>query len=203
MILYVLSGLSGYVLGSFPTAYLFLKARSKVDITKSGSGNVGAYNAGVVTGSKRIGIIVGVTDGLKGLAAVLVASFWMNDFWSLSAGLLGAVLGHNYSVWLKFKGGRGLATACGAFFAVGLSYTLVWCTLWAVLKWQRQSVLTSNVIAIIATPVILFAMPSAFLEGLMITNAGADAFRLLALFLSLLLLVSHRDVVREHQEAKE
>lgn len=203
MIWYALSGVGGYVLGSFPTAYIVLRLRSRIDITKSGSRNVGAFNAGHVSGSKRVGIIVGLIDGAKGLAAVLLASALLNDFWSLSAGLLGAVIGHNYSVWLKFRGGRGLATACGGLFAVGLSYTLVWCTLWAVLKWQRLSVLSSNVVAIAATPLILLAMPSSFVERLMITDAGAEWFRLLSLFLSFLLLLSHRDFLNELRSAKE
>ncbi|HLA69676.1 MAG TPA: glycerol-3-phosphate acyltransferase, partial [Bacteroidota bacterium] len=80
MLPYFLSFLSGYLVGSFPTGYLLVKQQSNIDITKSGSGNVGAYNAGVVTGSTRMGIAVGITDGLKGAIAVTLAALWTPDF---------------------------------------------------------------------------------------------------------------------------
>jgi glycerol-3-phosphate acyltransferase PlsY len=113
---YILSALGGYVLGSIPLGYLLVKHRARVDIRTSGSGNVGAYNAGVVTGSTMLGITVGILDGSKGLAAVLGAWFVFGSFWPAAIALLASVLGHIAPVWLRWKGGRGLATACGGFF---------------------------------------------------------------------------------------
>ncbi len=200
MIPYITSALGGYVLGSIPLGYLFVKYRSRVDIRTSGSGNVGAYNAGVVTGSTVVGIGVGLLDGAKGLAAVLAAWLVFGSFWPAAIALLGSVIGHIVPVWLRWKGGRGLATACGGLFAVGLGFTIVWCTLWAVCKWQKLSILTSNAVATIATPIILVLIPSESVAAVMTTQTSAHEFRVLAFCLSIVLLLSHRDALKEFRE---
>lgn len=202
MIPYILGALGGYVLGSIPLGYLLVKFRSRVDIRTTGSGNVGAYNAGVVTGSSAVGIAVGLLDASKGLAATLGAWLVFDAFWPVALALLGSVAGHVFPVWLRWKGGRGLATACGAFFAVGLAFTIVWCTIWAVCKWQKLSILTSNVVAIIATPIILALLPSNTVALVMTSETSPSEFRILAFCLAGVLLVSHRDVLKEFREER-
>jgi glycerol-3-phosphate acyltransferase PlsY len=199
---YIVSALGGYVLGSIPLGYLLVKFRSRVDIRTSGSGNVGAYNAGVVTGSNAVGIAVGLLDASKGLAATLGAWLVFGTFWPVALALLGSVIGHIFPVWLGWKGGRGLATACGAFFAVGLAFTIVWCTIWAVCKWQKLSILTSNVVAIIATPIILTLLPANTVALVMTSESTPSDFRILAFCLAGVLLVSHRDVLKEFREER-
>lgn len=193
MLPYLLSFFGGYLVGSFPTGYLLVKRKSEIDITKAGSGNVGAFNASVVTGSRLTGIMVGLIDGFKGLVVVAALQFLTKGFWLPACGLIAAILGHNYPVWLKFKGGRGLATACGGLFGIGLSYILVWCTIWAIMKWQRQTILGANLIATLVTPVVLVLVPATSLESLMILSGTADQFRLFALILSAVFVVSHVD----------
>lgn len=200
MVPYVFSLLGGYLVGSIPIGYLLVKYRSRLDLRDSGSRNVGALNAGVVSGSKSLGITVGVLDGVKGLAAVTASWLITGSFWISAVALIGAVVGHNYPVWLKFKGGRGLATACGGLFAVGIGYTIVWCTLWSVLKWQRQSILRSNVIATLATPAILFLLPVQALSFLMVLPAEPAEYRIFCVCLSVVLLLSHVDAFKEVQE---
>jgi len=202
LIPYFVSALGGYLLGSIPLGYLLVKYRSSVDIRASGSGNVGAYNAGVVTGSTFVGIAVGFLDGAKGLSAVLAAWFVFGSFWPAAIALLGSVIGHIAPVWLRWKGGRGLATACGGLFAVGLGFIIVWCTLWAVCKWQKLSILTSNVIATIATPVILVLMPSGLMSAVMTMETTPAEYRILAFCLTAALLVSHRDALKEFREER-
>ena len=202
MLPYFLSFLSGYLVGSFPTGYLLVKQQSNIDITKSGSGNVGAYNAGVVTGSTRMGIAVGITDGLKGAIAVKLAALWTPDFLGLAAGLLASVVGHNYPVWLRFTGGRGLAPACGGLLLLATGYVIVWCTIWAVLKWQKQTILASNLLATLATPVVLLLLPEASLEALVFVSGTATNIRWLALAMSVILLLSHRDAFAELKQKK-
>lgn len=197
---YIISALGGYVLGSIPLGYLLVKLRSRVDIRNSGSGNVGAYNAGVVTGSSAVGVAVGLLDASKGLAATVGAWMAFGEFWPVAIALLGSVAGHIFPVWLRWKGGRGLATACGAFFAVGLAFTIVWCTIWAVCKWQKLSILTSNVVAIVATPIVLALLPSNTIAMTMTSDASPSDFRILAFCLAGVLLVSHRDVLKEFRE---
>ncbi|MEX1138476.1 MAG: glycerol-3-phosphate acyltransferase [Bacteroidota bacterium] len=200
---YILSALGGYILGSIPLGYLLVKFRARVDIRTSGSGNVGAYNAGVVTGSTAVGIAVGLLDAGKGLAATIGAWLLFGTFWPVALALLGSVIGHIAPVWLRWKGGRGLATACGGFFAVGLGFIIVWCTLWAACKWQKLSIVTSNVIATVATPIVLVLMPSGVVETVTTSQTSSDEFRILAFCLSAVLLWSHRDVLKEFREERE
>lgn len=200
MIPYILSAFGGYALGSVPLGYLFVRYRSRVDIRTSGSGNVGAFNAGTVTGSTGVGIAVGLLDAGKGLAATIAAWLVFDDVWAVGLALLGSVIGHITPVWLRWRGGRGLATACGGLFAVGLAFTIVWCTLWAVCKWQKLSILTSNVVAIIATPIILALLPSSTVAFVMTSETSPSEFRVLAFCLAGVLLVSHRDAMKEFRE---
>ena len=101
--------LGGYLIGSIPFAFLLVKRSSKIDIRQAGSGNVGSFNAFLVTRSKTLGVLVGVLDGIKGLVAVLLAGYLVGSLLSIQAfSLFGAIVGHNYPLWLKFKGGGDL-----------------------------------------------------------------------------------------------
>ena len=110
--LIVLALVIGYLLGSIPSAYLIARLVKGVDIRKVGGGNVGAVNV-----IREVGFLPGlgvfVADMAKGALAVLIAQ-WLGIhlYWVFAAGFL-AVAGHNWPVWLKFKGGQGLATTMG------------------------------------------------------------------------------------------
>ena len=120
-----------YFLGSLPTGYLAGRARG-IDIRKEGSGNIGATNVLRVLGP-TLGILVLLIDLAKGVAACYVA-IWIPRLWGGSGselganrelilmlvGGLGAVLGHSFTCWLGFKGGKGVATTSGVFLAVAL-----------------------------------------------------------------------------------
>ena len=189
---------ASYLVGSIPTAYLFVRHKAGVDIRKAGSGNVGAYNTYDVTQSRASGVIVGLLDALKGFIVTAVLVWGLRSpVELLAAGFLGVVVGHNYPVWLKFKGGRGLATAAGGFFAIGVMYTLVWCALWIVVYKIRKDIHTGNLFAIIVTPILVTAMPAVWLNALMISDVPPDFFKFIGMALSGLLLLSHLDVVKE------
>ena len=103
-----------YLVGSFPTAYIILKKRHDKDITTEGTGNVGAMNSFDVTGSKTTGIIVFVIDFLKGAIPAFVFGYiFQFPIQYIILPMIFIIIGHNYSVWLKLKGGRGLATSAG------------------------------------------------------------------------------------------
>lgn len=104
----------GYLAGSIPTGYLLAKRLKGVDIRKTGSGNVGATNAGRVLG-KEWAIIIAVFDMLKGGIIVLIASRFTSSAVTLALTGAMAVVGHSYPVWLNFKGGKGVATTFGVF----------------------------------------------------------------------------------------
>ncbi len=106
----------GYFLGSIPSGYLLVKTTAGADIRTVGSGNIGATN--VYRKSRWAGILTLLLDGGKGYLAVLIAG-WMGgspEWQSIAA--VSAILGHLYTVWLRFKGGKGVATGCGAFLAL-------------------------------------------------------------------------------------
>lgn len=188
---YILFFLGGYLVGSLPTAYILVRIRSKIDIRGEGSGNVGGYNTFIVTGSKWLGVVVGVVDALKGAAAVALAMYFADNFWLIGISLLGAIIGHNYPVWLKFKGGRGLATAGGGLLLIGLGYGVVWCFLWLALKLQGREILTSNVFAILLAPLAVLLLPKDIIQFLMTSDAPVEQYRTFSIILSLLLLLSH------------
>ena len=185
-------------MGSIPTAFLILKLKSGIDIRNAGSGNVGGFNAFVVTGSKYTGVLVGVLDGVKGFAAAGIAGPVLGgDFWIQAAAMSGAVVGHIYPVWLKFKGGRGLATAAGAFFTIGVSYTVVWCLTWFLLYRTTKNITRGNLVAVLLTPVIVAVLPMPWIQSAMIRTINVAAFREFSFILSAILLTSHLDALKE------
>ncbi len=195
---FVLAFLGGYVIGSLPTAFLFVRRTKGIDIRTAGSGNVGAFNVFDVTGSKTGGIAVGVIDGLKGFLVSGICAWLLKvPFDVLVAAFLGTIIGHNYPVWLKFKGGRGLATAAGGLFAIGLAYTLVWCAVWVIIYRITRHIHSGNLAAILATPLILLALPVKWIETLMVISATGQSFQILAFVLSAVFLVSHWDAVQK------
>jgi glycerol-3-phosphate acyltransferase PlsY len=120
---YIVTALVAYLLGSIPTGYLVAKARG-VDIRTVGSGNIGATNAFRALG-KGFGIFVLLMDALKGWVAVQIGA-WVVDgflpgppleFLRVTAGIA-AILGHNFTCWLHFKGGKGIATSAGVLLAL-------------------------------------------------------------------------------------
>ena len=120
---YILTALGAYLLGAIPFGFLVAKAKG-IDIRSVGSGNIGATNALRVLG-KPAGIAVLLLDVAKGYAAVWLCAVLVKHF-STNADLetlrvvagIGAVLGHNYTCWLKFKGGKGIATTAGVYLAL-------------------------------------------------------------------------------------
>ncbi len=120
--------LVAYVVGATPFGYLAGKLRG-LDIRQHGSGNIGATNALRVLG-KPVGISVLVLDLLKGLLPVLIAMAVSERPAVQIATALAAILGHNYTFWLRFKGGKGIATTAGAILAI-----MPWALLAAVIAW--------------------------------------------------------------------
>jgi glycerol-3-phosphate acyltransferase PlsY len=137
---YPVAILGAYALGSIPTGYLVARAKG-VDIRSVGSGNIGATNVFRILG-KPAGIFVLVFDGLKGFAACAWFADWIIKSFSIStsdevylrlvAGLA-VVLGHNYTCWLRFKGGKGIATSAGVLAGIVPLALVIILGLWLVL----------------------------------------------------------------------
>jgi glycerol-3-phosphate acyltransferase PlsY len=94
-------------------------------------------------------------------------------------------------VWLKFRGGRGLATAAGGMFAIGVSYTIVWCMIWLVLFKLNNDILKASVIAIMLTPLMLLIIPSTFIDLMMVYKISATDYRIFSFIISGILLLGH------------
>jgi acyl phosphate:glycerol-3-phosphate acyltransferase len=126
----------GYLLGSIPFAFLLSRRLHGIDIRQAGSGNVGAANV-LRTSGVSAAIMVMALDVAKGAGSVLVAQRWTGGDAAPAAAGLAAIVGHIYPVWLRFRGGKGVATACGVFSvltpwamlpALGLFVGAVWAT---------------------------------------------------------------------------
>ncbi len=173
--------LLGYLLGSIPSGLFFAHLSGAGDVRKIGSGNIGATNV-LRTGKKWAAAATLVCDGLKGAAAVLVARHFLFHETEVFAGL-GAVLGHMFPVWLRFKGGKGVATFLGVCFGlywpVGALVAATW--LGAAFVWRISSLSALIAIALSSAFFLLF---------------HRDAYATLALILSLLIYYMHRDNIR-------
>lgn len=134
----------GYLLGSIPFGLVLTRLAGRGDIRKLGSGNIGATNV-LRTGSKPLAAATLILDGGKGCAAVLIAAQWGPDITIVAA--LGAVLGHLFPVWLKFRGGKGVATALGILLGlawpVGLLACVTWLAVAGILRYSSLSALVA------------------------------------------------------------
>jgi glycerol-3-phosphate acyltransferase PlsY len=172
----------GYLLGSIPFGIVITRLAGTQDIRAIGSGNIGATNV-LRTGRKGLAAATLIADMLKGTVGVLAASWWCGPDCGLIAGV-GAFLGHLFPVWLRFKGGKGVATFIGVLVAISWQATLLFAVIWlgaAVIK--RYSSLAS-LLACAAAP-IYFALTGERMEALMF------------LFLAVLTFIMHRgNIVR-------
>ena len=179
----LLIALAAYLLGSIPTGYLVARVRG-IDIRTVGSGNIGATNAMRVLG-KPAGIFVLLMDALKGYAAcgwlvVLALKFFtltpeqvQTD--EIIAGIA-AVLGHNYTCWLKFKGGKGIATTAGVFIALAPWALLVGLVVFILAVLATRHVSVGSMAAAIALPVTVWVMsPHQLFLGIVTTALGVLA----------------------------
>jgi acyl phosphate:glycerol-3-phosphate acyltransferase len=198
--------LAGYLLGSIPVGYLVARAKG-VDIRKQGSGNIGATNVFRTLG-KGPGIFVFIFDALKGVFAVRLAIaflarhpvVWqeqvvhqgdailhtMHFLQPAMAGIIGgvaAIIGHNFPVWLKFKGGKGVATSLGVVIALTPLAAAVAFGVWAVVFFASRYVSLASIIAAIAVPATVA-----------LTEHGGDRTALLAFtsLAALLIVLRHR-----------
>ena len=153
-----------YLLGSFPAGYIAGRLAG-TDIRKVGSGNVGATNVTRVLG-KRFGYPVFILDFAKGLGAVVLAvimgkaSHSSAQFVDLCGAIAAvcSVIGHSYSIWLGFSGGKGVATLMGALFGINWIAALIVCSVWIVAFQTTRYVSLASIAAAVALPVTLAIM---------------------------------------------
>ncbi|QKX03308.1 glycerol-3-phosphate acyltransferase [Wolbachia endosymbiont of Litomosoides sigmodontis] len=143
-----------YILGSIPFSLLITKIKG-INLREVGSGNIGATNV-ARTGNKCLAVLALFLDSLKGFIAVYIAQqlFDNGDFYIYVSAIL-AVLGHMFPIWLKFSGGKGVATTLGILIALNiylvLSFVFVWLTAFFAFRYSSIASLTSTIATVLAS----------------------------------------------------
>lgn len=144
----------GYLLGSIPFGLLLARAMGLGDLRAIGSGNIGATNV-LRTGSKKAAAATLLLDALKGVAAVLIADALAGRDAAAIAGAM-AVIGHSFPIWLKFKGGKGVATFLGITLAISWPSGLIACVIWAAMAALFRYSSFAALVSVFWTPVVLY-----------------------------------------------
>ena len=153
---YALAAAFGYLLGSIPFGLLLTRAAGGPDIRAIGSGNIGATNV-LRTGRKGLAAATLVSDMLKGTLAVMVTAYFASPDVALVAGFA-AFLGHLFPVWLKFKGGKGVATYIGVLIGLAWPAALIFGAIWLVVAWTFRYSSLAALIASALTPLALWLL---------------------------------------------
>ncbi len=151
----ILIVIGGYFIGSLPTALLLVRWVTGSDVRLSGSGNVGATNAARAAGI-RIGAVVTLVDMAKGAVPVLVMQWFNPSSRWLALTMLAAVIGHIYPVWLRFRGGKGVATGFGAFLVLAPLPAGVAFLVWILVVATSRVVSLGSMIASACFPVLVY-----------------------------------------------
>jgi glycerol-3-phosphate acyltransferase PlsY len=196
---FICAGLLGYFLGSLPTAFLLVHWKSKLDIRSAGSGNVGTLNSYQVTGSYLVGAAVLVLDAAKGIAAVALSGVLPeHDFARQACAGVLSILGHNFPLWLRFRGGRGLATSACVVAMFSWQLVPVWGLLWSVSYLALREVNPANAVASFLMPFLVAAAPSALFARLTAGGIQQGEFTLFIACAMVVVLVKHLKPVRAY-----
>ncbi len=176
-----------YLLGSIPNGYIFGMRFAGKDIRNFGSGNVGATNVARVAGYK-VGLLVAILDIAKGYVAVLIAQYFLLPEYSMVfvfAAVLLAIIGHNWSVFLSFKGGKGVATSVGIILRLFPYSLLILVIVWIVMILLTKMVSVGSILGAISLPISV-----AFLYS---TDSSYIIF---STIITLLVIFSHRSNIK-------
>ncbi len=186
--IYILAAALGYLLGSIPFGLILTRMAGTQDLRSIGSGNIGATNV-LRTGRKGLAAATLILDMLKGTAAVLIAGLSDGPNAAMLAAL-GAFLGHLFPVWIKFRGGKGVATYIGVliglFWPAAILFCVVWLATAAITRYSSLSALVASVV----TPIFLWWF-------------GHLALASLFAVLTLLLFYKHRENIMRLQAGTE
>ena len=142
-----------YLLGSIPFGLILTKLFLKKDIRNIGSGNIGATNV-MRSGNKLVGFLTLILDIFKAVLPVIYIKFNYPDLIYICS--LSVFLGHVFPIWLKFKGGKGVATYVGILFSINIFFGLVFCICWLLIFFLSKYSSLSSLIASFSIPIYLF-----------------------------------------------
>jgi glycerol-3-phosphate acyltransferase PlsY len=178
----------GYLLGSIPFGLVLTRLAGTEDLRSIGSGSIGATNV-LRTGSKGLAAATLICDALKGTLAVVIAGYYGGPNAAMLAAL-GAFLGHLYPVWLKFRGGKGIATYIGVLIGLFWPAAIVFCAMWLATAFTTRYSSLSALIAAFVTPLFLWWF-------------GHPALASLFVVLTLLTFYAHRENIKRLQAGTE
>ena len=178
----------GYLLGSIPFGLILTKLAGTQDLRSIGSGNIGATNV-LRTGRKGLAAATLIGDALKGTVAVILAGYFGGPNAAMAAAL-GAFLGHLFPVWLKFKGGKGVAVYIGILIGLFWPAAIVFCVIWLTTAIVTRYSSLAALVASVVTPIFLRWF-------------GHLALASLFAVLTLLLFYMHRENIRRLQAGTE
>ena len=150
-----LIGLISYIMGSIPFGFILTKVFLKKDIREIGSGNIGATNA-LRTGNKAIGYSTLILDILKAIVPVIYIKIFYQDFLYIAS--LCAFLGHVFPIWLKFKGGKGVATYLGILFSINFYFGIIFIISWFITFFISKFSSLSSLIGAASIPIYLLIL---------------------------------------------
>jgi len=168
----------GYLLGSIPFGLILTRLAGTQDLRSIGSGNIGATNV-LRTGRKGLAAGTLILDMLKGTAAVLIAGFYDGPNAAMLAAF-GAFLGHLFPIWLKFRGGKGVATYIGVLIGLFWPAAIVFCLVWLLTAFTTRYSSLSAFVAGVVTPIFLWWF-------------GQPALAALSVVLTLLMFYKHHE----------
>jgi glycerol-3-phosphate acyltransferase PlsY len=160
-----LIGIISYLMGSVPFGFILTKIFLKKDIREIGSGNIGATNA-LRTGNKAIGYSTLVLDIFKAVAPVIYVKVFYQDFLYIAS--LCAFLGHVFPIWLKFKGGKGVATYVGILFAINIYFGIIFTISWFITFFISKYSSLSSLVGAASIPIYLLVLTQ-FDQGIFFT----------------------------------
>jgi glycerol-3-phosphate acyltransferase PlsY len=169
----------GYLLGSIPFGLLLTRVAGLGDIRRIGSGNIGATNV-LRTGNKGLAAAVLLLDAAKGAAAVLLAARVLGVPTLTPLAGLGAVLGHCFPLWLRFRGGKGVATLLGVTLAVAWAAGLGACAVWLLGAFATRISSAGALLACLAAPFLVWAAAGLHPQILAAPSLGIAAFVVIA-----------------------
>ena len=150
-----LIGMISYLMGSIPFGFILTKIFLKKDIREIGSGNIGATNA-LRTGNKSIGYSTLVLDLLKAVVPVIYVKIFYQDFLYITS--LCVFLGHVFPIWLKFKGGKGVATYVGILFALNIYFGIIFTISWFITFFISKYSSLSSLVGAVSIPIYLIIL---------------------------------------------
>lgn len=196
---YIFCSIIGYLIGSFPTAFIVMKRLTGMDITEHGSGNVGTLNAYEVSNSKLVGVFILIIDLFKGILSVYFARLlFPPEFIYPILALLFAVIAHCFSPWVKFKGGRGLATGAGGFLVLSPFILLIWLFFWIIVQIVKRNVHVSNIIATILTLILAILLSDFFMKYSLAKVESRLLFICPTILLLITILIRHIAPLKEY-----